>query len=65
MSVFKKSDIKIIGQLHYVIYSPTVDLYENVGINYKELAQQRWDEDVAIMREKIEQIRKHNPDFLK
>ena len=65
VSIVKKDDIKIIGQIHYVIFSPHIDSLENAGINYKEITQKKWDEDVAIMREKIEQIRKHNPDFLK
>lgn len=65
MSVVNKNDIKIIGQLQYVIYSPNVDLFGSIGINYKELFQKKIDEDFAKIREKIEQKRKHNPDFLK
>lgn len=65
MSVVKKDDVKIIGHLQYVIFSPDVDLFESLGINYKELAQKKLDQDFVKIREKIEQKRKHNPDFLK
>lgn len=65
MSIINKSEVKIIGELQYVIYNPKVDLFESLGFNYKDIAQKQWDEDVSKMREKIEKIRKYNPDFLK
>lgn len=60
-----KDDIRIIGQINYVIFSPQVDLLEGAGINYKEITQKKWDEDVAIMKEKFEQIRRRKPHLLK
>ncbi|MFJ3389948.1 MULTISPECIES: helix-turn-helix domain-containing protein [unclassified Lysinibacillus] len=56
MSIVNKSEVKIIGELQYVIYNPQVDLFESLGFNYKELAQKQWDDGVIEFRKKVANI---------
>ena len=56
MTIVKRSELKIIGKLQYVIFNPKVDLYESLGFNFKELVQKQWDEDVAEFRKKVDGI---------
>lgn len=65
MLILKKKDVKIVGQIRYVIYSPMIDLYENAGIDYRALVQEKWENETLKFQEKIKLARQNNPDFLK
>ncbi len=56
MTIVKRSEVKIIGKLDYVIFNPKVDLYESLGISFKELAQKQWDENIVEFRKKVDSI---------
>ncbi|MGE7840556.1 helix-turn-helix transcriptional regulator [Lysinibacillus sp. NPDC093712] len=56
MTIVKRSEVKIIGKLEYVIFNPKVDLYESLGFSFKELALKQWDE----FRKKVDSIIQEN-----